>query len=329
MMMVAKVLVSEAIGTEETAQQISVGRGLLCVMCAAMAWGTGGAVAAMLYQSSGLGPIAVSFWRFLIGVCILAVFAFLMTSRLKRAEMSHFMKKYRGRLVVIGIGSAVYQAAYFAAVQYSGLAVATVVTLGLGPIFMALGSYVALGERMAKAGLLTMIFAILGLALLTGGSDMRPSSHLGMAFACLSALGYASVTILTRAMSLRRHADQFNVTFLGMIVGTVCLLPLAMFEGVIPMTERLLSSFLFLGYLGLVPTAMAYILFNTGLSSVRATTASVIVLVEPLTATMIAVLFLGEQLTQLALLGMTILMLSVVVLALAERRGVVSATGDV
>jgi drug/metabolite transporter, DME family len=95
------------------------------------------------------------------------------------------------------------------------------------------------------------------------------------------------------------------------------------------MTERLLSSFLFLGYLGLVPTAMAYILFNTGLSSVRATTASVIVLVEPLTATMIAVLFLGEQLTQLALLGMTILMLSVVVLALAERRGVVSATGDV
>ena len=42
----------------------------LCI--AATAWGTGGAVAAILYDTSRLGPVAVSWWRFAGGVLLLA-----------------------------------------------------------------------------------------------------------------------------------------------------------------------------------------------------------------------------------------------------------------
>ena len=49
-----------------------VARGLTFVTIAAIAWGTGGVVAAILYRTSGLGPISVSFWRTAIGVVLLA-----------------------------------------------------------------------------------------------------------------------------------------------------------------------------------------------------------------------------------------------------------------
>src|SRR6476659_1037548 len=48
-------------------------RGLLFVAIAAAAWGAGGVVAAVLYRASGLGPVAVSFWRTVIAVLLLAV----------------------------------------------------------------------------------------------------------------------------------------------------------------------------------------------------------------------------------------------------------------
>jgi DME family drug/metabolite transporter len=315
-------MVSDAADTKGISSALSVSRGLVYVSFAAIAWGTGGAVAAILYRS-GLGPIAVSFWRFAIGMLVLAIVALIMSSKEKRSAMREFILERGARIIVIGMGLAIYQTAYFAAVQYSGLAVATIVTLGLGPILMAIGSYLTMGERIGWSGALIIAFAIFGLGLLTGGGDVGSNSLLGLAFASLSSVCYVSVTLITRAMGQRGRTDQFNVTFFGIIVGTVCLLPFALLEGLLPLSGNSLHSLVLLGYLGLVPTAVAYILFNTGLSSIRATTASVIVLVEPVTAAAIAVLFLGEKLTLIAMFGVIILMASVVVLALSERHSAV------
>jgi DME family drug/metabolite transporter len=315
-------MISETVDTKGISSTLSVSRGLLYVCFAAIAWGTGGAVAAVLYRS-GLGPIAVSFWRFAIGMLVLTIVAIIMNSKEKRSAMGDFIRERWARVIVIGIGLAIYQTAYFAAVQYSGLAVATIVTLGLGPILMAIGSHLTMNERIGLSGALIIFFAILGLGLLTSGGDVGTSSLLGLAFAFLSSVCYASVTLITRAMGRRGRTDQFNVTLFGIIVGTVCLLPFALLEGLLPLSGNFLHSFVLLSYLGLVPTAVAYILFNTGLSSIRATTASVIVLVEPVTAAVIAVLFLGEKLAPLAMLGMIVLMVSVVVLALSERHNAV------
>lgn len=310
----------EAVEMKENSSALSVRRGLLYVGFAAIAWGTGGAVAAILYQHSGLGPIAVSFWRFFIGMLILAGVGFILSSKSKRSSMRTFLRDRWDWIIVIGFGLAVYQTAYFAAVQQSGLAVATVVTLGWGPILIAVGSHFMMGERIGRSGGFIIILAILGLGLLTGSGGFRLGSLQGLALAFLSAVCYACVTLMTRAIGRRGNVDQFNVTFFGTIVGTVFLLPFALFEGMIPLSESLFNSLCLLGYLGVIPTAVAYLLFNIGLSAIRATTASVIVLVEPVTAAIIAVLFLDEQLTILAVFGMIVLMSSVLILAFAEQK---------
>ena len=299
---------------------LSVGRGLVYVLVAAVAWGTGGAVAAVLYRTSGLGPISVSFWRFATGAALLATVGRFTGGPGARGSARDLVRGRWRWLVIIGAGLAVYQTAYFAAVQRSGVAIATIVTLGLGPILIAIGAHLTMAERIGRSGIMTIALALIGLVLLTAGGDVGPAPLQGLALAVLSAVGYAGVTLLTRAMGRRNGgSDQYNLTLLGTVIGMLCLLPVAALEGLVPSHGPPLRNAALLGYLGAVPTALAYGLFNAGLSSVRATAASVVALMEPVTAAVIAIAFLGERMTARAMAGTLVLMAAVVLLALAEH----------
>ena len=46
-----------------TVSGLSVGRGLLYLIVAGAAWGTAGAAASLVYRTSDMGPVALSFWR--------------------------------------------------------------------------------------------------------------------------------------------------------------------------------------------------------------------------------------------------------------------------
>ncbi|MFJ9729717.1 EamA family transporter, partial [Streptomyces sp. NPDC101209] len=65
---------------------------------------------------------------------------------------------------------------------------------------------------------------------------------------------------------------------------------------------------------GLVPTLLAYRWYFNGLTTVRNTTAAVLVLLEPATAALLAVL-LGEQISTLLVLGSVLLLTAIVLLA--------------
>lgn len=128
---------------------LPVGRGLLYLIVAGVAWGTAGAAASLVYRASDLGPVALSFWRCAMGLVLLLAVRPLrprLRPRLRPAVREPFARRTL-RAGVTGVGLAVFQTAYFAAVQSTGLAVATVVTLGAGPVLIALGARLALGDR--------------------------------------------------------------------------------------------------------------------------------------------------------------------------------------
>ncbi|GLW12309.1 membrane protein [Microtetraspora sp. NBRC 13810] len=289
---------------------VSVRQGLLYVSIAATAWGTGGAAAALLYRVGDLGPVAVSFWRFAVGAALLAAFRLLTAGRpRRRARLS------ARHVVLTGAGMAISQSAYFAAIESSGVAIATVVTLGASPVLVAVGARLALGERLGRSGALGIAAAVAGLLLLTGDGGGDGFSSAGLGWALLSAVTYAGVTLAGRAV----RDDPLGTTLGALAVGALCVLPLALVQGVLPASADPVAAGALLGYLGAVPTALAYGLFFTGLTAVRATTASVISLVEPVGATLIGVLLLGERLAPLAAAGAGVLLLAVLLLALAER----------
>lgn len=299
-------------------------RGLIFVTTAAIAWGSGGIIAAILYTTSGLGPVAVSFWRTLSGVALLAIgYAFTRRSRAATAPARPATRAQRaakvGITLVTGVGLAVYQAAYYTAVNVSGVALATVVTLGAGPILIALGARTVIGERLGLAGVLAVGAAPLGLVLMVGGAGGAGATLAwGVGYSLLSAGGYAVVTVLHRALG---GLDPARTTLTGFAVATAVLCPLAVAEGLWPTRGHAWLTWSLLLFLGAVPTALAYSLFFASLAALRAATVSVLTLAEPLTATAIAVAALGERLTAPMMGGAVVLLGAVALLATASTWG--------
>ncbi|MFJ2033235.1 DMT family transporter [Streptosporangium sp. NPDC087985] len=315
---------------------VSVRRGLLYVSIAATAWGTGGAAGALLHRAGGLGPVPVSFWRFAAGAVMLLLasrlFGLGRATDLKQTtgleqnsdlERSIGLKRNTGlgrvtglgRITVTGVAMAVYQTAYFAAIAESGLAVATVVTIGATPVLVAGGARLLLGERLGAAGLGAVAIALTGLAMLTLDGGSATFSVAGIGWALLSAAGYAGVTLLNRSSAGEPYATALG----GFVVGGLCLLPVALAQGLLPQGDPL-GSWSAIAYLGAIPTALAYGLFFAGLAAVRATTAAVISLVEPVGAAIIGMLLLGERFTSQAVAGAALLLAAVGLLTLGERR---------
>ncbi|MFD3872427.1 DMT family transporter [Streptomyces sp. NPDC058623] len=307
------------------------GRDLLYLVVAGVAWGTAGAAASLLFLASDLGPLALSFWRCAGGlVVLLAVLGVRRAGALRRSGAVRRPaggRQEAGRpsvasLIGTGLLFTLFQAAYFGAVRETGLAVGTVVTLGAGPVLIALGGRYWTGERLGRGGAAAVGGALAGLAVLvlgSGGGEVRP---LGVFWALLSAAGYAAMTLRARLLGRRgQGGDPLVTTAWSVGVGTVCLLPLAVVEGLVPHTADPARVLWLLVYVATVPTALAYALYFTGAASVRAATVSVIMLIEPVSAAAIAVGLLGERLTGAVVLGTVLLLAAVGALIGAEARG--------
>ncbi|MFJ1751596.1 DMT family transporter [Kitasatospora sp. NPDC088134] len=304
-------------------------RGLLYVALAATAWGTAGAAAALLFRHSGLGPLALTFWRSLGGAAVLlALRPFTGPRRSGRPRTAPRTAPRSApalvRVLLNGLGLTLFQAAYFLAVRHTGLAVATVVTLGSAPVLVALGGRLLMDERLGRAGVSAVLGAVAGLAVLVlgDGTSGPGADPVGLAWALASAAGYAAITLATRHRASRTGAvdDPAATTLWSFLICAACLFPFALAEGLLPAAGSLPSTLALLGYLATVPTALAYALYFAGAAVIRAATASVIALIEPLSATAIAATLLGEPLTPAALLGTAVLLLSVTALARAELR---------
>ncbi|MER7054177.1 EamA family transporter [Streptomyces sp. NPDC000351] len=301
---------------------LPVGRGLLYLIVAGFAWGTAGAAASLVYRASDMGPVALSFWRCAAGlVLLLAVRPLRPRPRVhvRTAVREPFARKVL-RAVVTGLGLAVFQTAYFAAVQSTGLAVATVVTLGAGPVLIALGARLALGEHLGRGGAAAVVGALAGLVVLVLGGGSTTVRLSGVLLALLSAVGYSVMTLLTRWWGRDGGADAASTSVGAFAVTSLCLLPLALAEGLVPHTAEPVRLLWLLAYVAAVPTALAYALYFAGAAVVRSATVSVIMLLEPVSAAALAVLLLGEHLTVATLSGTLLMLGSVAGLAVTETR---------
>jgi DME family drug/metabolite transporter len=308
---------------------LSSGRGLIYLTVAGAAWGTAGAAAGLIYRSSDLGPISVSFWRNAGGLVLLLIFGLVRSRRPGSRPRAAGWRLGRRALLVrllTGFGLAVFQTAYFGAVQVTGLAVGTVVTLGAGPLLIAVGARLLLAERLPRGGVAAMTAALAGLVVLVLGNPAGTVRPLGIALALLSAAGYAQASLVARwagqagSPGERGGADAITVTTWAFGLGAVLLLPFALVTGLLPHTMHPAETLGVLGYLAAVPTALAYPLYFAGAATVRAATASVIMLIEPVSAAALGVAMFGEPLTAATLGGGVLLLSAATFLALADLR---------
>ncbi|MGY4918167.1 DMT family transporter [Streptomyces sp. 900116325] len=302
---------------------LPVGRSLFYLIVAGVAWGTAGAAASLIFRVSDLGPLALSFWRCVGGLVLLLAALVL---RPRRTPAPESRRRRLLRILGTGVGLTLFQSAYFAAVEATGLAVGTVVTLGAGPVLIAVGARLTMGERLGGGGLAAVVGALAGLAVLVLGGDGGTVRPAGVALALLSAAGYAGITLLTRWLGRDGGgSDALATSAWAFGIGALGLLPMAAAEGLVPHTADAAQVVWLLVYVAAVPTALAYALYFAGAAVVRAATVSVIMLLEPVSAAVIAVAVLREQLTAATVVGTLLLLTAVAGLAVAETRSASNA----
>lgn len=282
------------------------GRGFLLVVLASLCWGTSGVSGQVVADRTGLGPLDIAWHRMAIGTAVLLA-GYLLTRRRSRAAAPRITRPVALRLALVGAGLAAYQLAYFAAVAQAGVSVATLVALGLSPLLIALGATLLGHGRPDRATLVALAVALVGLVLLVGfsaGVDTGTTVVLGALIATGSALGYTVVTLAGRDIPA-----GVPVTLAGFGGGALLLTPVALVTGLTTTTEP--GALLVLLYLGAVPSALAYAMFFRGLRTVPGAVASIVTLLEPLGATVLATTFLGERLPLGALVGGALLLAAV------------------
>ncbi|MDA3903752.1 MAG: EamA family transporter [Desulfuromusa sp.] len=281
--------------------------GYICIILAAVLFGTSGTVQALApagAQPEVLGAIRLAIsGTFLSGITLL----------LKRPQL----KKRWPIIPTISaaISTAALQICFFSALPITGVALGTSIFIGSFPVFTGVFSFILYRERPTSKWIFASLLAIVGCFLLLGVGENFNSDFSGIALA-LGAGGFLAIFTLSAQFLLKEHS-VVAVLAITFTLGAILMIPA--FFGVslhwLTQTRGVVVSL----YLGIVATILPYLLFVRGLRTVNASTAATLNLVEPLTAAILGVALLQEQLSLTALTGMALLIGGVAILSIPSR----------
>lgn len=302
--------------------------GALLIALASLLWATTGIVAKFLFNGTELEAITLGFLRLVVAL----PFFWLLMRREQRQLVARnpgqtvpgsSLRSLSGKamltLTALGLFQAFYQGSYLLAVDLTGAGIATLISLCLPPVLVAILAAPLLGEKPGLLTILAAIAAILGTGMLVV-SDMDTAGTLrlaGILMALLAAAVYTGFTLTSRYNST--GTPVFTTAFICFGTAALLLLPVVTLSGGFAGLETMgLKHWLMVLYIGVVPTCIGYLLFFTGMKTTPATVSSIVVVLEPLFIALLAWLILGEELGQIGVAGAFILTVAVIV---ASRYG--------
>lgn len=284
----------------------------LVVSC--VLWGTTGTAAS--FMSDSVSPVAIGASTMTFGGLLL----FATSARAASAVVRD--TALRGWLLAAAAGMVAYPLAFYASMDLAGVAIGNVVSLGSGPLFAALLEWRVSRQRLTLRWMLCTSVAIVGVALLVarGHGDASPVDSAGIpagvVLGLVAGAGYALFTFASGIIIRGGHGGRATM---GAAFGLAAVpLSLVLLITGAPLLESALNIGL-AGYLAVGPMFVAYLFFGWGIRALRSSTVTVITLLEPLVATLLAIIVVGERLDPLGWLGLALILGGVTVLSSARR----------
>lgn len=195
---------------------------------------------------------------------------------------------------------------------------ATLISLCGSPVIVAVVSSLMLRESLSRPVVLALAGAIAGTVLLVGTPETDQSGNvaLGILLAVACATGIAMHTLGSRRIASRVH--PLLPLAVGFPVGAVLFAPVALSRGI--SLDINATSWALLLYLGVVPSSLAYLLYQRGLQDVPATMATIVTMLEPLIAAVLAWILFDERLGIWGWLGGVLLLGSIWLLSFGTNR---------
>ena len=231
------------------------------------------------------------------------------------------------RLVIYGIG---WFGAYNVALnlaEHTLDAGTTAMIVGIGPILIALGAGLFLGEGIPRWLAIGAGVAFLGVILIGIGTSMasdgeRPIDPIGVIWAVIAAVVYAVGVVAQKPMAGRLPASQ--ITLIGCLIGLIACLP---FTGQLvgELATAPYGAWVGILYLGVVPTALAFTTWGYALGRMPAGQLGVTTYIVPPLAIVMGLIFFTEVPAPLAIAGGV---LSLAGVALSRKKSRVPASPE-
>lgn len=276
-------------------------------------WGSIGLVSRILtpygFDSGQIGQV-----RCLSAGILLLLFLLLYRRRFLVLRLKDLWLFIAGGIVpVLG-----YNLAYMHTVTVTSLSITSVLCY-TSPVFVMLISRVLFKEAITKGRVLALCLAMTGIVFISGVlTGSAPLTPLGLALGVFTGLLYALWTIFSRLALNRGYHPVTIVTYAYLIAGIGGLF-VTDWTSVPSIIAARPSALLFILLFAFLVTILPTLLNTWGLAGVTNSEATILTCFDPLTATILGLLFYGEVPTISTLLGIAFIVAAVFVLGFASR----------
>lgn len=260
------------------------------VVAAGLAVGiTAVSTSAVLIRLAAAPSLSLAFWRCALGALALLPFA-LRTRRGARP----LRRDQRTMVAWSGVFLALHFAAYISSLSFTTVG-SSAVLVGMAPLFVGIGAALFLHERPSRRTWAGIGIATAGAVVVAAGDlgagGLGPRALLGDALAFGGAALVGGYLLIGRAQRQHLSITVYACSVYGVAAAVLLLLCL--------LTGSALAGYsgsTWLAIAGLVvgPQLLGHTVFNGLLATVSATVVAVAVIAEPVAATLLALLILGE-----------------------------------
>ncbi|UCG60915.1 MAG: DMT family transporter [Candidatus Zixiibacteriota bacterium] len=263
-----------------------------------------------------LGPTAIGFWRTIFGAGILFVWVVLKGESLKIPPIIAGFAALAGFIFFLDLFF------WHRSIIFAGAGMATILA-NTQVFFVALLGLILFRERLNLPFAMAVVAAFVGVVLLVGiGSDVDFSTIYlqGIVFGLLTGLVYGCYIVTLKKAGHRGECPSFLVVMAWTSLFTAIFCGISMLIESDPYLPPDLFSVFILFSLALVAQAVGWYVISTTLPELRAAQSALILLLQPVLATVWGVLFFAEHLTLLQVIGAVITLVSIYVGSARKKR---------
>lgn len=244
---------------------------------------------AILVEVSRAPSVVKAFYRVALTTAVLVPVA---VTRYQ-TDLRRLRPRDAGIAIAAGVALAVHFATWFESLEHTSVA-ASVTLVQAQPVFVAIGAWALLGERVTRRTALGIVVAVAGIAVMsvaTPGGSAAPRPIFGNGLALTAAVMAAAYFIAGR--SLRRRVRLVPYV---MVVYTACAVGLlaAVLATDAPLTGYPSREWLLFAGMAIGPGLLGHTLLNWALAHLESSVVSVSLLGEPVGSTLLAVVLLAE-----------------------------------
>ncbi|HYK74947.1 MAG TPA: DMT family transporter [Pseudoneobacillus sp.] len=263
------------------------------LILATATWGS--AFIAGKFAVQSFEPATVAFLRFFGAAILLFPLMWIMEKNRKKPSLKDY-----GLFAVLGLtGIALYNICFFVATKHAPV-IKSSLFIASNPVLIVLLSGLFLKEKITRNHIIGMVIALVGVTFIITDGNLLSLFQFGFEpidFVLLGAvISWALYSVVGKVV-LKKYSSVESTTY-AVAFGTLFLLPFASAEtSWQEIQQASLTTWMAIAHMSIFVTVVSFVLYYNGIKEIGAAKASIFINVMPVSAVLMATIFLGETFT--------------------------------